>query len=247
MLALPDNVDKVAVGLERVEVEALDLGVIHSEVHFSLEENLSIFYGILSRMIGQNVKNQRYLRTLMDLHLRVSKGYIDRREKDNKILDDLPYDAVAEMQTIQSKLSKLEKEHKSRRFWQFNKKARNLSAMKELNERLHSLQADAKKEQADVNNFLVKIVERELKIIYNLLDDTDKIIQNIEHGSAEQKVAKHVMARGVELYDNIAEDNEEMITKKVHNMEDQWLEYMTYLETKRKNSTRRVKRGPWRP
>lgn len=200
-------------------------------------------------MIGQNVKNQRNLRTLMNLHLRVAKGYIDRREKDNKVLDDLPYDAVAEMQTIQQKLSKLEKEHKSRRFWQFNRKARNLSIMKELNERLHLLQADAKKEQADVNNFLVEIVKRELEIIKRLLDDTDEIIQNIEHGSTEQKVAKHIMARAVELYKNIAEDDEETITKKVHNMEDEWGDYITYLKnvSTKSNSTRRRKRGPWRP
>lgn len=236
-------------GLEWVKIEALNLGVVHSGVLFFLEEIVSIFYGLLSRMIGQNVKNQRNLRTLMNLHLRVAKGYIDRREKDNKVLDDLPYDAVAEMQTIQQKLSKLEKEHKSRRFWQFNKKARNLSIMKELNERLHLLQEPAKKEQAIVNKFLVEIVERELKIIYGLLEDTDKIIQNIEQGSAEQKVAKHVMARAVELFDNIKEDDEEMITKKAHNMEDEWGDYITYLKnvTAKSNSTRRRKRGPWRP
>ena len=201
-------------------------------------------------MIGQNVKNQRNLRTLIDLHLRVSKGYIDRREKDDKALEALPYDAVAEMETIQTKLSKLEKEHKSRRFWQFNKKARNLSAMKELNERLHLLQADAKKEQVVVNNFLVQIVERELKLIYRLLENTDKIIQNIEPDSAEHKVAKHVMERAVELYKNIAEDDEETITKKVHSMEDEWVDYITYLKNvykTRASSTRRTRRGPWRP
>ena len=201
-------------------------------------------------MIGQNVKNQRNLRTLIDLHLRVSKGYVDRREKDDKGLEDLPYEAVAEMETIQTKLSKLEKEHKNRRFWQFNKKARNLSAMKELNERLHLLQADAKKEQVVVNNFLVQIVERELKLIYRLLENTDKIIQNIEPDSAEHKVAKHVMERAVELYDNIAEDDEETITKKVHSMEDEWVDYITYLKNvykTRASSTRRTRRGPWRP
>jgi len=201
-------------------------------------------------MIGQNVKNQRNLRTLIDLHLRVSKGYIDRREKDDKHLEDLPYEAVAEMETIQTKLSKLEKEHKSRRFWQFNKKARNLSAMKELNERLHLLQADAKKEQAVVNNFLVEIVKRELKIIDRLLENTDKIIQNIEPGSAEHKVANHVMERAVKLFDNIKEDDEETITKKVHSMEDEWVDYITYLKNVykiRTSSTRRKNRGPWRP
>ena len=200
-------------------------------------------------MIGQNVKNQRNLRTLIDLHLRVSKAYVDRREKDDKGLEDLPYEAVAEMETIQTKLSKLEKEHKNRRFWQFNKKARNLSAMKELNERLHLLQADAKKEQVVVNNFLVQIVERELKLIYRLLENTDKIIQNIEPGSAEHKVANHVMERAVELYKNIAEDDEETITKKVQNMEDEWGDYITYLKnvSTKSNSTRRRKRGPWRP
>ena len=201
-------------------------------------------------MIGQNVKNQRNLRTLIDLHLRVSKGYIDRREKDDKGLEDLPYEAVAEMETIQTKLSKLEKEHKNRRFWQFNKKARNLSAMKELNERLHLLQADAKKEQVVVNNFLVQIVERELKLIYRLLENTDKIIQNIEPDSAEHKVANHVMERAVELYKNIAEDDEETITKKVHSMEDEWVDYITYLKNvykTRASSTRRTRRGPWRP
>jgi hypothetical protein len=201
-------------------------------------------------MIGQNVKNQRNLRTLIDLHLRVSKGYIDRREKDDKGLEDLPYEAVAEMETIQTKLSKLEKEHKSRRFWQFNKKARNLSAMKELNERLHLLQADAKKEQVVVNNFLVEIVKRELKIIDRLLENTDKIIQNIESGSAEHKVANHVMERAVKLFDNIKEDDEETITKKVHSMEDEWVDYITYLKNVykiRTSSTRRKNRGPWRP
>lgn len=213
-------------------------------------------------MIGQNLEK---LRNLIVLHLRVSNEYRDRREEDDKALEALPYDAVVEMQTIQTELLQLKEKHKHRRFWQFQKKARNLSTMEELNKHLHVLQERAKKEQADVNNLLVEIVERELEIIEDkLLKKTEEIIRTIKPGTAEQGVAKHIMARAVELFhniakllDNITEDDEEMIQKKVHSMEDEWVDYITYLERfptyfkslpKKavKNKTRR-KRPAWRP
>jgi len=213
-------------------------------------------------MIRENLEK---LRNLIVLHLRVSNEYRDRREEDDEALEALPYDAVVEMEKIQTELLQLKEKHKHRRFWQFQKKARNLSTMEELNKHLHLLQERAEKEQADVNKFFIEIIKGELEIIEDkLLKKTEEIIRTIKPSTAEQGVAKHIMARAVELFhniakllDNIAEDDKETIQNKVHSMEDEWSDYITYLERfppyfkslpKKavKNKTRR-KRPAWRP
>jgi hypothetical protein len=193
---------------------------------------------------GKTLLNQLAFRKLFDTQFRAARAYFKRREEYRRIAEK-KIKKEYELENAELDLTELIKQYKARRFWQTDKKARNLSKIEEHAENLKEMRAEVAEQTAKWDEHLDEILEREKRIVEGMIDDFEKHESKIIiPGSKEQKFAEKIGDNLIgfdrHLHANLQKNGP--LEEKIHDMDAGWEKYMRLLSLRR-NSTRKATRN----
>lgn len=193
---------------------------------------------------GKNLLNQLAFRKLFDTQIRAAKAYFERRKEYTRIAEK-KIKKEYELETAELELIKLIKQHKARRFWQMDKKARNLSKIEDHMEKLKEMRAEVAEQTAKWDEHLDEILEREKRIVEGMIDDFEKheskiIIPDSKEQKFAERIGDNLIGFDRDLHANLQKNGP--LEEKIHDMDAGWEKYMRLLSLRR-NSTRKAMRN----